>query len=165
MDRDKTELVEMVRKTPEYQAIIDLGLEDITTPKNAKNGSIFFKTCLPATTKGDLMYEYSIYKSGYLRLMNPISKRYGVAGKCMLERNDVDEVIMKQYLELLRQLVRIYNRKAKKEGLFEEIAMMESIENVKLPLYTSHKWKFDFVKKLYLERLKTGNRVLEQEIA
>lgn len=163
MGKDHTHLVEAIHKTPEYQAIIDLGLQDIATPKNARRGSIFFRTCLPADN--NQMYEYSIYASGYLRIYNPFTHRLGVAGKCMLERNDVDEVIMKQYLELLRQLVRIYNRKAKKEGLFEEIAMMESIENVKLPLYTSHKWKFDFVKKLYLERLKTGNTVLEPEIA
>ncbi len=163
MGKDRTGIVEEIRKTPEYAALIEMGLEDITTAKNARRGSIFFATCLPSKT--GRCFEYSIYSSGYLRLYNPLTQRYAMSGQYHQERIDVDEVLIQQYIELMRQLPRIYNRKAKKEGLFDELKFMEELDDVKLPLFTSHPWKFSYTKKLFLERLKTGGKVLETEIA
>lgn len=158
-----THIVERVKKTEEYQVIIDLGLVDVTTEKNAKRGSIFFRTCLPAHK--EQCYEYSIYSSGYLRIYNPGSDgKYGMAANCVMERNDTEEVIFLQYMEMLRKLPRIYNRKAKKEGLFKEIEVLENISNHKLPTYIAHKWKFGYVKNMFLKRLKK-NTETELQVA
>ena len=163
MIKDKTHIVKEVRKTPEYAAIIELGMRDITTAKNARRGSMFFATCLPSRI--GRCFEYSVYSSGYLRLYNPGTKRYAMCHQFHIERADAESALIEQYRELLKALPRIYNRKAKKEGLFDELKALEVIEDRELPLFAAHPWKFSHTRQMYLERLKTGNMTLEAEIA
>jgi len=166
---ENTHIVEAVRKTAEYANVMKLyGIEDVSTPKNVRRGSIFFRTPAPCFGSGNKLlgyYEYSIYSSGYLRLFSPETKRYGMMGVVKCERPDIDVELVKMYVELLKILPRIYNRKMKKEGLFQEIKFLEEIPQNQIPLFMHHKWKFSYCKKLYLERLKNRIDILELAVA
>ena len=166
---ERDHIVDAVRKTPEYAEAMKLpGVEDVTTPKNARRGSIFFRTPAPATdfrNKEIGFYEYSIYATGYLRLLNPGTGRYSVLKTAECKRPDIDEELVKMYVALLKMLPRVYNRKMKKEGLFLETKFLEEIPQDQIPLYMNHKWKFTYCKSLFLEKLKNRTQVLELEIA
>jgi len=168
MLKNHTEIYEKLQATHEYQTLINVGLIDVSTSSNIKRGSIYFRTCIsndsksssfhPPEIKEKPFYEYIIYLTGYIRVYNPKTQRFGnIFHINDFSKKDETEIIA-MYILLLKEVYKIYMRKAKKEGLLKELDEMNNIAQHLLPLHIDHKWKFGQTHAKFIERLKTINR-------
>jgi len=161
-----------VRKTPEYAALLDLGMVDISE-KFWEGELLHYKE------ESSLVFETCIYKASFARKDDdPIL--YHIYGKSISTSNDILKKppqyryplgytmlfykIANGIIYGLKKLYKIYFDRLLEEGN-NETEFVVSMKRHELPLHINYIWMRKVNKKIYMNRLKTRNQTLAVEIA